>query len=167
LSGDDDSKTKDELLAEIEALKGELRRLSGEAGATAAAGDPSPSGAEAPVLASRVTRRESLVGWVTPVILSMPVVQGVGMVAWPGTAEADRCIAAPTAAPTAGATAKPTAVPTPLPTVMKKAKPTASPTSSPTVSPTLGLASVPDRRTFLDFIVLGGARAQCRERLAA
>jgi hypothetical protein len=164
LSAGDDSKTREELLAEIAALKAELEKR------TAEAGGPTPQTSAAPILSVPLTRRESMVSWIAPVILSLPVVQGIGSLLAPGTAQAapaptmvGRCIVAPTAK--AGSpTQAPTRAPTAVPTKPKKGVPT----FSPTVSPTLGMAAAPDARPAIGgLIALGNARALCPARLAA
>jgi hypothetical protein len=111
LSSGNDKKTREQLLAEVEALKEELERRGSAGGKAALAGSVSP------VFSAPITRRESLLTWVAPVILALPVVQAVGMVLKPGTAQAamtkapsprpslapsraGRCAVAPTAAPT-------------------------------------------------------------------
>jgi hypothetical protein len=185
LSDGRDGKTKDELLAEIAALEDEL----GKRGARGAEGKPERS--SAPVFSAPVTRRESLVSWVAPVILSLPVLQGVGILR-PGTAHAstDDSIAsvptvkptvtkkaaptlktaAPTvktAAPTAAATAAPTSAPTAAPTAVptRAGRCIVAPTAAhPTTAPTLGMAAAPDARPSpVGFVALGGARAAARD----
>jgi hypothetical protein len=178
LSDGNDTKTNAELLAEIAALKAQLAQrddvVASKVGPTskAAPADTTTAadkttGAAAPVFAASMTRRQSIVSWVAPVILSLPVVQAIGAVIKPGTAHAatddaaapvvaptraGRCVIAPTAAPTA----KPTRTPTAKPTAPTKK-------GAPTVSPTLGMASTPDSRPSADrFIALGEARALVR-----
>jgi hypothetical protein len=165
LSDGDGSRTEEELLAEIEALKAELERRSRDTDKRV------PEGSAAPVFSVPITRRASLVSWVAPVILSLPVVQGVGMLLGSGTAhaapvptKAGRCIVSPTASPTTAPTAKPTAKPTiAVPTTAKKSLPTFKPTAAPTVAPTLGMAAAPDSRPSpVGLMALGSARAACR-----
>ena len=163
MSDGDGARTEEELLAEIEALKAELERRSRDGGKRVL------EGSAAPIFSVPITRRASLVSWVAPVILSLPVVQGVGMLLGSGTAhaapiptKAGRCIGSPTAAPTAPPTAKPTAKPTAAPT-SKKGAPTFQPTFTPTVAPTLGMAAAPDSRPSpVGLMALGSARALCR-----
>jgi hypothetical protein len=170
VSDGDDTKTREQLLAEIDALKAELARRERDPGQRAL--DPS----SAPVFSVPITRRESLVSWVAPVILSLPVMQGAGLVFGTGTARAaavptiaGRCIVSPTATPSASPTAPPTARPTFTPTTTKpKANPTLKPTVTPTVAPTLGMAAAPDSRpSLVGLIPLGSARTMCRARIAA
>jgi hypothetical protein len=179
LSDGNDTKTREQLLAEIEALQKQLGKRDG---------DQPESTASAPVFSGPITRRESLVSWVAPVILSLPVVQGLGMVLKPGTAYAgsDDSVPLPTFhAPTFHA---PTITPRPAPTLHAPtfhaptfhaptlAPPTAAATSAPTragrcivtptVAPTLGMASAPDARpTPAGVIALGSARALSRARV--
>jgi hypothetical protein len=144
--GRDDGKTREQLLAEIDALKAALERR---------AADPAPAKAapETPAASASLTRRESLVGWVAPVILSMPVVQGLALVAKPGTAYAQAPTTAPTTAkkgkPTFKTTAKPTFV---APTFIGRCV-------TPTVAPVLGVSAAPDTSPLPDgFVPLGSAR---------
>jgi hypothetical protein len=142
LSAGDDTKTREELLAEIDALKAKLERQSSEAG------KPPSEKLAAPVFSVPVTRRGALASWVAPVILSLPV---LGTVLKPGTAHAvfpqDDYIA-PTATPTAAPvvavpTAKPTFKPSIAPTTVKKASPTAKPAASPTAKPAASPTAAP------------------------
>jgi hypothetical protein len=181
LSAGDDTKTKEELLAEIDALKAKLERQSSEAG------KPPSEKLAAPVFSVPLTRRGALASWVAPVILSLPV---LGTVLKPGTAHAafpeDDYIAPtakptaapvvavptfkpsakPTAKPIAKPTAKPIASPTAQPSAAPTAAPSAAPTSvgrcipSPTVAPTLGMGAAPDSRPIpAGVVALGAARA--------
>jgi len=158
LSDGNDTKTKEQLLAEIAALKEQLARREALAGeASAAASPPLESKAtedklaapSAPVFAAPMTRRQSIVSWVAPVILSLPVVQAVGAVIKPGTAQAqvtDDLVPLPV--PTAKPTATPTAAPTikkAVPTAKPTAKPTAAPTAKPTAAPTAAATIAPTR----------------------
>ena len=159
------TKTKDQLLDEIEALKGELERRGADAG------KPAPVGTSAPVFSVPITRRESLVSWVAPVILSLPVVQGVRMILKPGAGATDDATAPSEATakprPIAAALPKtraPSAAPTALATPTMAGKcvvaPTAAPpTAAPTASPTLGMGAAPNARPAVRFMALGGARA--------
>lgn len=104
LSERNDVKTREELIAEIEALKAELERQGSDAGKLTSGASSSP------VFSAPITRRESLVTWVAPVILALPVVQAVGMVLKPGTARAAR--SAPSFKPTVAPSAPPSATPT-------------------------------------------------------
>ncbi|HEY4184866.1 MAG TPA: hypothetical protein VGP07_07330 [Polyangia bacterium] len=162
MSDQNGNKTREQLLGEIEALKQELERR-----------DDKPA-ASAPIFAAPLTRRESLVSWVAPVILSLPVVTGVGMVLKPGIAHA--VTRAPTSSrpsPTLRATTAPTA------TATATAAPTVAPTragqcivpppsaGSPTASPTLGMGAAPDSRpSNMGYVPLGSARAASRRHLA-
>lgn len=182
MSDGSDPKTKEDLLAEIAALKEQLAQRDRAVAKPVAEGKAvtedkataEGAGSAAPVFAAPMTRRQSIVSWVAPVILSLPVVQVVGAVIKPGTAQAatddsvvstvaptraGRCIIAPTAA---APTAKPTAKPTAAPTTLKKGAPTAKPTVNP-AAPTIGMASTPDSRPIADgFVALGAARALVR-----
>jgi hypothetical protein len=153
LSAGDETKTKEELLAEIEALRAELERRGSDDGKRTPA---------APIGSVSMTRRESIASWVAPVILSLPVF-AAGMVLMPGKAHAavtrapTTKKAAPTAKPTVAATAAPTAAPTAAasaaPTVVGRCIP------APTVSPTLGMAAAPDAGVgAVRFVALGSAR---------
>jgi hypothetical protein len=172
----DETKTREQLLAEIESLKRELEQR--DAGSSKDAEKSASPAQTAPVFATPVTRRESLTAWVAPVILALPVVQGLGMALKPGRAQAQGMTVAPTPgavisdddattddgapAPTM-ATASPTPVPAPTmgtmaPTMataaptMGSAAPTRAgrcipaPTSAPVASPTLGAGAAPDSR---------------------
>jgi hypothetical protein len=170
LSAGDDTKTREELLAEIDALKAKLERQGSEASKPVAEKVP------APVLSVPVTRRGALASWVAPVILSLPV---LGTVLKPGVAYgvSDDIIAAlptirPTGKPIAKPTAKPVAptakpvAPTAKPIAAPTAAPSAVPTSvgrcipSPTVAPTLGMGAAPDSRPSpAGVVALGAARA--------
>lgn len=185
---DGDTKTKDQLLAEIAALKEQLARrdaVTSPPDSKAVAEASVTKASAAPVFAAPMTRRESIVSWVAPVILSLPVL-AAGSVLKPGTAHAVTDDSLPPV-PTAKPTAKPTAAPTTLkktavPTAKPTAKPTAAPTNvptaaptaaasiaptragrciiAPTAAPTIGMASTPDSRPIAGgFVPLGGARA--------
>ena len=160
LNDEDDAKTKQQLRAEIDALKEELRQRGAETAKSAAA---TPA---VPVFSAPITRRESLVSWVAPVILSLPVVQGVGMVLKSGTAHAagdDSIAALPTFRPTGKPVLKPTLKPSAAPTRAGRCviAPTAAPpTTAPVASPTLGMGAAPDARAAdADVVALGSARA--------
>lgn len=182
MSAGDDTKTREELLAEIDALKAKLERQGSEAG------KPLSEKLSAPVFSVPLTRRGALASWVAPVILSLPV---LGTVLRPGTAYAadgnddttppnptaqpvasptSQPVANPTAVPSATPTsvgrciANPTAKPTAKPTVKPSVAPTAAakpkPTFTPTVAPTLGVGAAPDSRpSSAGFVALGSARA--------
>jgi len=176
LSAGDDTKTKEELLAEIDALKAKLERQSSEAG------KPPSEKLAAPVFSVPLTRRGALASWVAPVILSLPV---LGTVLKPGTAHAvfpEDDYIAPTAKPVGSPTLQPSAKPTGKPVIKPTAKPSASPTAkpsasptaapsaaptsvgrcipSPTVAPTLGMGAAPDSRPIpAGVVALGAARA--------
>lgn len=139
-----DTKTKEQLLAEIAALKSELAARASEP----ARGEPGAS--VHPVASVPMTRREAIVNWIAPVILSVPV---LGAALKPGTAEAGRCVVAPTAvptaAPTAAATAMPSAAPSPAPSFRPTRVPTFTPsapfkkTNMPIFAPTAAFGIVP------------------------
>jgi len=154
LSDGNDTKTKEQLLEEIAALKEQLARREALAGEPVAAASPAVdarapedelAAPSAPVFAAPMTRRQSIVSWVAPVILSLPVVQAVGAVIKPGTAQAQ---VTDDVFPLPVPTAKPTAKPTTAPTVKKAvptAKPTAKPTATPTATPTAAATIAPTR----------------------
>jgi hypothetical protein len=170
LSAGDDTKTREELLAEIDALKAKLERQGSEAG------KPPAEKLSAPVFSVPVTRRGALASWVAPVILSLPV---LGTVLMPGKAYAgdDSIAALPTIRPTGKPIIKPTAKPVIAPTakpVAPTAKPSAAPTAAPSavptsvgrcipapvIAPTLGMGAAPDSRPSpAGFVALGSARA--------
>ena len=106
MTSGNDKKTREQLLAEIEALKDELEQR------TADGGKPAGTGPVAPVFSAPLTRRESLVKWVAPVILALPVVQAAGMILKPGTARGQVTTVAPTSGKKASPTAKPSLAPT-------------------------------------------------------
>ncbi len=164
LSGGGGTKTREELLAEIEALSKEIAQRGPDTAKTVAVA------ASTPVFSIPITRRESLVRWVAPVILSLPVVQVAGMVLGSGTAHA---VTDDVGAPLPSF--RPTGKPTPKPSVKPSAKPTSPPTragrcivaptatpptAAPAASPTLGLGAAPDSRAAdAGFVALGSARA--------
>ena len=162
----DDPKTREQLLAEIETLKRELEQRDAGAGKPGSAAVHS----SAPVFAVPVTRRESLTAWVAPVILALPVVQGLGMVLKPGKAYAATLSPTP-ALPTDDSPPTDDApVPVAVPTVAATAAPTragrciVAPTAAPVASPTLGAGAAPDSRPCpTGFVALGGARAVARQ----
>jgi len=127
LGDGNDAKTREQLLAEFEALKEELGQRSADGGKAAWARSSSP------VFSAPITRRESLVSWVAPVILALPVVQAVGMVLKPGTAHA-AATKAPSPAPSVKKTVAPSATPSAAPTQAGRCvvAPSAAP---PTVAP--------------------------------
>ena len=118
MSEGDDTKTKEQLLAEIQALREQLDQQDAKAGKSVPA-----------------TRRETLIRWVSPVILSLPVATAL--------LKSGAAYAAVTRKPTKTPTQTPTATPTTL-------APIQSPTKAgrcipaPTVSPTLGMGAAPD-----------------------
>ncbi len=126
--GDDESKTKAQLIAEIEELR---RQLAERDDAAHADGDPARS---QPALARPITRRTTLTSWVAPVILSVPF----GAMIRPGTARAGTSFPTmfPTQVPTQFPTAVPTSFPTAFPTSFPTAFPTLAPTDTPTATPT-------------------------------
>lgn len=119
-----ETKTTEQLLAEIKALKEQLAARGSDS-------DNSVSrGSSQPIFSVPITRRhvlqQSLVGWISPVILSVPL--ATVLLTKPGTAYAATRIptmsrrptmtptlAPPTAAPTFATTVAPTAVPIPGP----------------------------------------------------
>jgi hypothetical protein len=143
----DESKTKEQLLAELEALKKRLEELDGKPPASAR-----PEAAAAPILATPISRRGAFTTWVAPVILSVPAVQTATMLATvlkPGVAQAQ-------------ITRRPTMTPT---LVGGRCLP--APTAAPTVAPTLGMASAPDSRPGqVAAVALGSARALSGAKLA-
>jgi hypothetical protein len=157
VSDGNDTETKQRLLAEIAALEEQLAQRESESAKVVPeieafgqrkATEGKAEEAAAPVLSAPMTRRESIVRWVAPVILSLPVVQAVGALILPGRAhaaadsddlvDADLTSATPMvrAVPTATPTVAPTAVPTAAPTMAPTAAPTVAPTAAPTVAPT-------------------------------
>lgn len=143
-------KSSEELRAEIEALSEEIRQRGADTGKPALT----------PVFSAPITRRESLVRWVAPVILSLPVVQGVGLVLRSRTAyAADDTLHLPSARPTGKPSPKPSAKPTRTGRCI--VPPTgAPPTAAPAASPTLGMGAAPDARPdATSFVALGSARA--------
>lgn len=119
-----DTRTKEQLLAEIEALRDQLAARGSNVG------KPVSGGSTEPIFSVPITRRElfgrALVSWVSPVILSVPV--GVTALITPGTAQA---------LATRSPTAKPKAAPTSMPTM--SVAPTAVPVPGPGV---IGLAAL-------------------------
>ncbi len=122
-----DTKTTEQLLAEIAVLKTQLAARDTNS-------DQSVSGGSSqPIFSVPITRRQviqqSLVGWVSPVILSVPL--AAALLTKPGKANADSHLsptpppsAAPTSAPTTAPTSAPSAPPTPAaPTVFVNAVP--------------------------------------------
>lgn len=138
MSDGNETKTKEQLLAEIEALKKALDQRSSDGGKSAA--EEPNTGAPAPVFSSSMNRRQALTNWVAPVILSLPTAVGVGMLLKPETASAQSYgydAGPPAPLPTFQPTFKPTFKPTFQPTFKPTAKPTALPTSpKPTFQPT-------------------------------
>ena len=141
----DSNKTKEQLIEELKALRGQ---------ASAGTGD----GADTSDATTGLTRREILSGWVAPVILTVPLVPRSGRAQSQGNdpdadvvgfptrlnAQVDNPAGTtqfPTGFPTQSPTNFPTNVPTAFPTnfptnVPTTSVPTQSPTSSPTQSPT-------------------------------
>ena len=103
----DETKTTEQLIAEIEALKKQLRQPASGAGTPASADDA------APVVPAPRTRR-GMLSWIAPVILSL------GTVAKVGTARAastdDFVAPVPTAAPSVGMKGRCVATPALTPT---------------------------------------------------
>lgn len=116
----DDQKTKKELIAELEKLR---RKLSADE-----AGIPGAASRE-PTLSGDISRRDALkIGWVAPVILSVPL----GSIGGVRRAQAQP----PTTAPTILA---PTILPTMLPTMLPTASP--PPTAFPSARPLPALSA--------------------------
>ncbi len=133
MSHGSDKKSREQLLAEIEALRQQLA-------AREAQGDKhSPGASSSPSLSRPITRREALTQWVAPVILSVPIVAALH-------SETARGQVPPTAPPTPSppSPSPPTGAPTLAPTLA----PTPSPPSPspPTGAPTLAPAPAPRRR---------------------
>lgn len=104
MTDSNDTRTTEQLLAEIEALREQLTAQS------AAAKPPASRAPSEPIFSVPMTRREALAGWIAPVVLSMTVA-GLAMKPIPAHA-------AVTSLPTAGGkkgvpTRLPTAVPIP------------------------------------------------------
>jgi hypothetical protein len=148
----DGEKTKEQLLAEIEALKEKLDQQKRDQ-----RNKPEPTTESTSILSARVTRR-ALSAWVAPVILSLPA---LGTVLKPGEAHAlpgdyygsdDGVV--PIALPTTTPTGSPTTAPTRAPTRAGRCIPV------PTVAPTLGMGAAPDSSpSRMSYIALGSARA--------
>lgn len=169
----DESKTHEQLLAEIAALKKQLAAEQQSQSAVTGTGAheaEEPKTASAPVFATPVTRRAAITSWVAPVILSVPAVQTAAVLA---TVLPPRKAVAATRQPTRVPTAAPTGVPTAIPTRAPTAAPTAAPTvagycvPAPTVAPTLGMASTPSARVAPPGIVALGSASQIFVRLRA
>jgi len=140
MSDSNETKTKAQLLAEIEALR---KQLAAGDDAKHASGESS-----APSFSRPITRREALANWIAPVILSVPVVAAMRS----GTAQAQGA-PVPTVGPVPS-TSAPTVFPTSLgaPTMQPTAAPTVSPTATPKPQPVPGLG-------IAGIAVLGGALA--------
>ena len=144
-------KTKEQLLAEIEALKIQVAQTDKPDGATAT--KPERSG--------HITRR-ALSAWVAPVIITLPA---LGTILKPGEARAyygggtddPPVISLPTVSPTKSPTVAPSPTRAPVVTPTRTGRCIVPP---PTVSPTLGMAAAPDcGPSAMGFIALGSARA--------
>lgn len=107
MTDSDDTRSKEQLLAEIEALKEQLTAQG------TAVNSPTSGKSSEPIFSSPMTRREALVGWIAPVVLSMSVVTAAvkPVTAYAATRVPTR--AAPTRTPTMAGTTAPTAVPIP------------------------------------------------------
>lgn len=99
-----DTRTKEQLLAEIEALREQLTARG------SAANPLVPRKMSEPIFSVPLSRREALVGWIAPVVLSMTVA-AVAMKPIPARAQAT---SAPTAKKKVAPTQTPTAVPIPV-----------------------------------------------------
>jgi len=113
MTDSDDTKTKKELLAEIEALKQQL------AAKNAGAGEDTSGESREPSFSRPITRREALKNWIAPVVLSVPITAAL-------STEKVHAQAAPAPEP---APAPPTSAPTLEPPTQ------APPTSAPTLEP--------------------------------
>ncbi|MEO0436656.1 MAG: hypothetical protein AAF098_07090 [Pseudomonadota bacterium] len=127
----DSDKTKEELLAEIAALRAKMEAGSADAGAEPSepkSSDTSDTG---------ITRREVLAtAWVAPVILTVPLAASVSPRAFAQPATSVPTVTPPTSAPTTAPTlTPPTAAPTAVP-----APPTSFPTAAPTAGPPVTVA---------------------------
>ena len=71
MAGDSDSKTKEQLIEEINALKEQLAAHDTEGSADTS------SSSHQPTLAKPMTRREALSNWIAPVVLSVPVMGAI------------------------------------------------------------------------------------------
>ena len=122
MTDNNDTKTTKQLLAEIEALEEQLAARGSDSGKSVSGGSSQP------IFSVPITRRQvfkqALVGWVSPVILSVPL--AAALLTKPGTANAQ-------AVPPTPAPAPPTSVPTVTPS-------TSVPTTAP---PTVGSTAVP------------------------
>lgn len=110
-----DTRSKEQLLAEIEALKEQLATRGADANKPVAGASSEPIFS---VPSAPMTRRAALTSWVAPVILSASV---AGIAMKPGTAHAAVTrvpTRLPTRAPTRAPTVAPTAVPIPGPGVV-------------------------------------------------
>lgn len=127
---DDEKKTKEELLAEVDDLRREL------AARGTGVGTEDEEAQSQPAFARPMTRRTALSTWVAPVILSIPL----AAVSRPRAAQAQPPTSVgPTLPPTFAPTVRPTLPPTLVPTLA----PTLAPTAFPTVAPTLAKAQAP------------------------
>ena len=157
MSHGSDKKSREQLLAEIEALRQQLA-------AREAQGDKhSPGDSSSPSLSRPITRREALTQWVAPVILSVPIVAALhsetarGQV--PPTAPPTPSPPSPSP-PTGAPTLAPTLAPTPSPP--SPSPPTGAPTLAP--APTRGSVAVPGLG-LAGIAVLGGALAAAGAKL--
>jgi hypothetical protein len=159
MSHGSDKKSREQLLAEIEALRQQLA-------ASEAQGDKhSPGDSSSPSLSRPITRREALTAWVAPVILSVPIVAALhsetarGQV--PPTAPPTPSPPSPSP-PTGAPTLAPTLAPTPSPPT--PSPPTGAPTLAPTLAPTMASVAVPGIG-LAGIAVLGGALAAAGAKL--
>jgi hypothetical protein len=131
MAGDSESKTKEELIEEINALREQL------AAREAFTGSGTAEQSHQPTFTKPMTRREALTQWVAPVVLSVPVVAALRS----ETAHAGGA-PPPTQAP----------MPTPMPPTPMPPMPTMAPapTLAPKSVPALGAAGA---------VALGGALA--------
>ena len=121
--GNDSSKSRQDLLEELEELRGKLAKRDGEQAET---GEPT--------FARPITRRTALTKWVAPAVLSIPLTALVRSGARAG--ETGPMTPLPTLSPTFTSTATSTPPPT------SSSPPTTSPTTRPTSFPT-GVKQVP------------------------
>lgn len=154
MSHGSDKKSREQLLAEIEALRQQLA-------ASEAQGDKrSPGASSEPSLSRPITRREALTAWVAPVILSVPIVAALHSETARGQVPPT---APPTPSPPTGApTLAPTLAPTPSPPT--PSPPTGAPTLTPTLAPTMASVAVPGIG-LAGIAVLGGALAAAGAKL--
>lgn len=165
MSHGSDKKSREQLLAEIEALRQQLA-------AREAQGDKhSPGDSSSPSLSRPITRREALTAWVAPVILSVPIVaalhsetaRGQPAPPSPSPPTAPPTPSPPSPSPPTGApTLAPTLAPTPSPPT--PSPPTGAPTLAPTLAPTMASVAVPGIG-LAGIAVLGGALAAAGAKL--